>query len=567
MRPARTASITAMAVACLLSPLPAAQAAVGPGYCPLPEDEPTGPDTVSWIYPGPPPQEPEPTAEQRRDYAGFPNAAVIDTVGPDGSPRRHTIVTYSKNIDVVMPYVSAAATSGDDGRTFGPSARTPLREAPIPLHDGRLFATEYYLTGVTAHTASLGILTSADGGKSWDRAEAVFGTPEKLAGGGVAHGRPIQLANGTILVTVYGRYADVDLDQSEVYASADGGASFTRRGVIGRPDSRYAYNEAAVEQVADGSLLAVLRREGGGAYATLAYSRSTDAGATWSPPQDLRLPGQDCLVRGVAPRLLLMPGGVLVLSAGRPDVWVALSFDGLGGRWDRQRVTYHNRDGIYDAHGTSGYSGIAAVGPYRLLQVFDNCKLPGARRDGSLNETACPAGNGFEHGSWYAIKRRHLDIPLPGPGRLNLAALHRSGKLTVNTTMTWTSRRRPLARPGGAFDGSTGYWSSAVSAGPGRYVLHLNRMRAFTRIGLSLRRGHAAGARVFVSRDGRAWGSPVLRVSGRTDYALRHEALATPVKGRHVKIEVDATKDCDPEIGATCAMLNEVELYAATKSS
>ena len=64
---------------------------------------------MSWIYPGPPPQEPEPTAEQRRDYAGFPNAAVIDTVGPDGSPRRHTIVTYSKNIDVVMPYVSAAA--------------------------------------------------------------------------------------------------------------------------------------------------------------------------------------------------------------------------------------------------------------------------------------------------------------------------------------------------------------------------------------------------------------------------------------------------------------------------
>jgi hypothetical protein len=131
--------------------------------------------------------------------------------------------------------------------------------------------------------------------------------------------------------------------------------------------------------------------------------------------------------------------------------------------------------------------------------------------------------------------------------------------------MTWTSPRRPRARPGGAFDGSTGYWSSAVAAGPGRYVLHLNRVRAFTRIGLSLRRGHAASARVFVSRDGRSWGSPVVRVTGRTDYALRHQALATPVKGRHVKIELDPTGNCDPEIGRTCAMLNEVELYATPK--
>jgi hypothetical protein len=92
-------------------------------------------------------------------------------------------------------------------------------------------------------------------------------------------------------------------------------------------------------------------------------------------------------------------------------------------------------------------------------------------------------------------------------------------------------------------------------------------VRTFTRIGLSLRRGHAAGARVFVSRDGRTWGSPVVRVTGRTDYALRHEALAAPVKGRHVKIEVDATRNCDPEIGPTCAMLNEVDLYAAAKPS
>ncbi|WP_336205356.1 exo-alpha-sialidase [Nonomuraea sp. LPB2021202275-12-8] len=557
--------MAALAAACLLPVLHASPGAAGVAYCPMPQDEPAGPGTVSWIYPNPAPQEAEPTAEQRQDYTGFPNATALDTVRPDGSPSRHVIVTYSKNIDVVMPYVSAAATSGDDGGTFGPPAWTPLRESPVQLHDGSLFATEYYLTGVDAHTARLGIFTSTGTGETWARTEALFTTPDELESGGVAHGRPIQLADGTILVSAYARYAATGLDQAEVYGSADGGRSFTRRGVIARPDGQYAYNEAAIEQTADGSLLAVLRREGG-TYATLAYSRSTDAGVTWSPPQDLALSGQDCVVRGVAPRLLLMPGGTLVLSAGRPDVWVALSPDGLGHTWERQRVTYHNRDGVYDAHGTSGYTGLAAVGPYRLLQVFDNCKLPGSRRDGTLNETACPASGLFEHGSWYAIKRRHLDIPPPGPGRLDLAELHRDGRLTVDTTMTWASARRPRTRPGGAFDGSTGYWSSAVAAGPGEYVLHLDRVHAFTRIGLSLRPGHAAGARVYVSRDGGAWGSPVLRVTGRTDYALRHLTFDTPVEGRHVKIEIDATAGCDREIGSTCAMLNEVELYSASKA-
>ncbi|MEU5863380.1 hypothetical protein ABZ815_19580 [Nonomuraea sp. NPDC047529] len=66
-------------------------------------------------------------------------------------------------------------------------------------------------------------------------------------------------------------------------------------------------------------------RKDGGTYSTLAWSRSTDEGRTWSAVRDLQLSGQSCTVRGVAPRLLLMPNGVLVLSAGRPDNWLAIS--------------------------------------------------------------------------------------------------------------------------------------------------------------------------------------------------------------------------------------------------
>ncbi|WP_156326014.1 exo-alpha-sialidase [Nonomuraea sp. SBT364] len=536
-----------------------ARGVAGVAYCRVPDAKLTDP---AWIYPSPRPASAEPGARERLDFAGFPNASAIDTAGTDGSPTQRVLVTYSRNVDAVMAYTSAEAVSVDGGVTFGAPADTPLREAPIQLHDGRLFATAYYLTRQDEHTNRLPVFTSAGVGQPWTRTEATFSSPGELIGGGVAHGLPIQLADGTILVSVYTRYTDTGEHQAEVYASADGGLTFARRGVIARPAGGHVYNEAAIEQTADGSLLAVLRREGG-QYATLATSRSSDGGVTWSPVRELAFEGQNCLVRGVAPRLLLMPGGTLVLSAGRPDVWLAQSRDGLGETWADPLVTYHNRDGVYDAHGTSGYTGVAAVGPYRLLQVFDNCKLPGVRPGGGLNETACPARGRFEHGSWYGIRHRTIDLPEPAPGRLDLAALHRAGTLAVDSTMTWSSASRPRTRASGAFDGSTAYWSSAVAAGgPGTLTLGFDRARSFTRIALSLRPGHPAGARVYVSADGVSWGEPVATVTDRTDYAMRHLTFDPPVEGKHVRIVADESAGCDPEIGATCAMLNEVELYA-----
>ncbi|MGW2221359.1 exo-alpha-sialidase [Nonomuraea sp. NPDC001684] len=432
----------------------------------------------------------------------------------------------------------------------------------MQLHDGRLFGTAYYLSKVDARTNELDVHTSTDLGQTWDTAKATFTSPDELVGGGVAHGVPIQLADGTVLVTVYARYtATGGKNQAELYASADGGRTFARRGVIARPAGEATYNETAVEQTADGSLLAVMRKDGG-TYSTLAWSRSTDEGRTWSAVRDLQPSGQSCTVRGVAPRLLLMPNGVLVLSAGRPDDWLAISPDGRGDSWTQQRVTYHNRDGVYDTHGSSGYTALAAVGANRLVQLFDNCKLPGVKADGTLNETACPASGRFENGGWYAVKRRHLDVLAPGAGRIDLAAKQRAGELTVETNMTWADARRPRVRPDGAFDGSTAYWSSAVSQGPGEYVLHLDREQTFNRIGLSLRPGHPASASVYVSKDGADWGRPVATVTGRTDYALRHQPVNAT--GRHVKVVVEATPDCDAEIGPSCAMLNEVELYSTT---
>ncbi|GAA1639638.1 hypothetical protein GCM10009733_040980 [Nonomuraea maheshkhaliensis] len=572
--PIRKVMVAAVTVAAGLPPHPGPVQA-GAGYCVLPDHSLRSPagepyliDTASfldWIHPNPPPAEREPTSSERLDFAGFPNVSALDVTDSDGGPALKVISTFTTNVDKVVTLTSSAAVSEDGGVTFGPSGATPLRESPVELHDGRFFATEYYLERTGPHTARLGVLTSSvlDDGESWLRSEALLSTPGELLPGGAAHGAPIQLADGTILITAYAQYAETGKYQAEVYASGDGGVTFERRGVIAGPEPGFVYNEAAIEQAMDGSLVAVLRRDGG-QYSTLHQSRSTDEGRTWSPVRELRFSSLDCVVRGVAPRLLLTPGGVLVLSAGRPDNWLAVSPDGLGDEWREPVVTYHNRDGIWDAHGSSGYTGLAAVGPHRLIQVFDNCKLPGVRPNGLLDETACPLHDRFEHGGWYAIKRLLFSVATPGAAggtRIDLGELYRRGALRVSTDMRWSSPYRPRTGPGGALDGSTGYWSSAVGKGRGRYVLHLDRPYRLSRIGLSLRPGHPAWARVYVSGDGREWGEPVVTIKDRTDHALRYDDLGGRT-ARHVKIVVEPAEDCDPEIGRSCAMLNEVELYS-----
>ncbi|MFC5829775.1 exo-alpha-sialidase [Nonomuraea insulae] len=551
------AVVAAMSVAAGL-PSPPGPAQAGAGYCVLPDHSQQSTrngayliDTASsldWIHPNPPPVSREPTPSERLDFAGFPNVSALDVSGP----AQKVIVTFTTNVDKVVTLTNEEAVSEDGGLTFGPSGATPLRESPIELLDGRFFATEYYPARTGPHTATLGVLLSSalEDGESWLRSVATLFTPGDLLPGGAAHGAPVQLADGTILITVYARYAGTGAYQAEVYASADGGVTFERRGVIAEPEPGFAYNESAIAQAMDGTLVAVVRRDGG-QYSTLHQSRSADGGRTWSPVRELRFAGQDCVVRGVAPRLLLTPGGALVLSSGRPDNWLTVSPDGLGEEWLEPRVTYHNRDGVWDTHGSSGYTGLAAVGAHRLIQVFDNCKLPGVRPDGMLDETACPAHGRFANGGWYAVKRLLFDVATPGT-RLEPAR--------TSTTMRWSSRYRPRTGPDGAQDGSTGYWSSAVAKGRGRYVLHLGRAHPLSRIGLSLRPGHPAGARVYLSMDGRSWGEPVLTIKDRTDHALRYDPIGRTA--RHVKIVVDPSADCEREIGRRCSMLNEVELYS-----
>jgi hypothetical protein len=125
----------------------------------------------------------------------------------------------------------------------------------------------------------------------------------------------------------------------------------------------------------------------------------------------------------------------------------------------------------------------------------------------------------------------------------------------------------PRARVDGAFDGSTEYWSSAVHAGgAGTFILNLDRTYALTKFGLSLRNGRPASGRVYASTDGTTWGDPLATVTNHTDLAMQYFTLASPVQAKYLKVELDASANCDAVLGSSCAFLNELELYSSIDS-
>jgi hypothetical protein len=259
---------------------------------------------------------------------------------------------------------------------------------------------------------------------------------------------------------------------------------------------------------------------------------------------------------GVAPSLTRMPNGVMVLGSGRPDNCIAMSTNGQGTGWIGA-LTYRNcPTSGYRFHGSTGNADLAVVESNRIAQIGDNCEIT----------WACPSGDsGFTIDKQNRVWRRYVDVLTPDVGKIDLASKYRLGQISVDTDLTWTSPTRPRSRVDGAFDGSTEYWSSAVGAGGGgSYVLRLDRQYNLTRVGLSLRNGRAATGRVYASTDGVTWGNPIVNATNRTHLSL--EYFAVSAAARFVKVEVDPSAACDAELGTSCAMLNELELYSTVNS-
>lgn len=189
--------------------------------------------------------------------------------------------------------------------------------------------------------------------------------PGHPLGGFVLVHKVIEDPDGTLYQSGYGYYAGDERYRQILMASTDGGENWTVRGTVAvDPDlsdhPRYeGFCEGGFARASDGSLVAIMRT---GNYQPLYQSRSTDDGATWSDPVQVKAGPDRVPVTGVFPDLIMMDNGTLVLYVGRPGQFVLASDDGTGESWGRpQMVDYLN----------SGNGTVVPIGRNHFLAFGD----------------------------------------------------------------------------------------------------------------------------------------------------------------------------------------------------
>ncbi|ADD40578.1 sialidase family protein [Stackebrandtia nassauensis] len=248
--------------------------------------------------------------------------------------------------------------------------------------------------------------TSGDGGKSWKPSRSKL----DMNGGAILPGaagqsfqRVITLPDGNRVVPYYAAHKGVkgsDGKYKQTWSAAHllvggkDGSSWKRTATVFKSDSN-TYSESSVTRRADKKLLMISRYEvvkNGLTYSKLSYRVTTSAvnsaadlaKAKWTGAKAVVVPGatDKTVVRGVAPVVHTMSGGVLMLVFGRPGNKIAFSYDG-GVSWTATHDFYRNiptNCGTgYKGHpcsdlGSSGYMGVAVTSPTSAYIMGDNCQ-------------------------------------------------------------------------------------------------------------------------------------------------------------------------------------------------
>jgi hypothetical protein len=498
--------------------------------------------------------------------AGNPFVDTFDGVDASGAPTRVGLLSWQSNEDVATAASDRTLVRSTDGGWTFPEGyqQHSISGWYRKLDDGDVLGVEFVPDAkLDDHRVRLLQKRSHDAGRTWRTEHPVFTTDRTFATsfdrGIRVHRDILQEPDGDLLMTYYTQYAGESAGTSELAISHDEGRSWARYATVFPPIGNRTFNETGISWTSDGDLVAVARSHVGSTLDALYTARSSDQGRTWTAPQPLQLTtagGGPAPATGVMPVLHLLPNGVLTLTFGRPDNWIAVSPDGSGRTFEQAQLTYQNfpeqdTGAFQRTHGSSGNGAHAVVGPHRVLVVGDNC----------APSWGCPAtDDGWTVDGRYRVWKKLVDVLGPDVGRLDLLSKVRSGAVRTETDMTSRDRHLPETGPLGALDGSTDPASAAVRRGrsEGRYTLHLDHAYALDRIGLQLAVGRPGSATVEVSTDGSSW-QQVADTGPQSTWAMRYLDLPD-VPARHVRITVH---DPAPHPVAT---LGEVELYSTTDS-
>lgn len=500
------------------------------------------------------------------EIAGFPRAYAIDT-GSVEAPTRTVIASFSQNPDDAdAELVVSKAVSEDGGETFETvQVRSQYPNYILRQPSGAILDVGFRPNSAEGNELLIQTAISNDDGQTWLARESLVTLDAAIKPLGRTHRGLTMLDDGSSVIPHYATLdEDIPVGKSVfLLRTQDEGLSFSEQGVIAPYAGTLAFNETTVVRTTRGDLLAVFR-----AHETnptkvmgLRFARSGDDGGTWTAPKPLQIAfGSNSPKEriGVDPTLTLMPNGVLVLSAGRPDNWVAFSWDGTGDTWEDGTITYVNRPTGSMTRGSSGYTGFASTESNRAVLIGDNC----------APSWGCPDNySGFTVDNRYRVWRRMVEVVTPGVGKIDLAGKYRTGAITASGNLEFRSPAHPRIGLAAAFDGSTEPWSAALQKGaqPGELTLELDRVYRLHRIGLLLAWGREANATVTVSLDGTNWSKAIVETETRHAYALEYFELERAARARFVRIEVDATQ-CPPGIEGDCAALGELELYGDVDS-
>jgi hypothetical protein len=487
------------------------------------------------------------------ELAAFPQAFGTDIVA-NGVTRKKVFVSYSRNADSgTVDSVNGLRVSYNSGTSyneFQDNTATALGMARLP--DGDIIAVDFIPEWADAERTSVFIVSknSQDMGRTWKTVRGRFTPPAGSVLGGFdrglrVHRGPIQLTDGTLIVPAYTQYVGDPRNRTILLQSTDAGRSWTQRATIAAPTPAQGTNEAAISRTVSGRLIAVLRTAGGSP--SLLQTYSSDDGRTWSPAVPVAgPPGAD--TGSVDPGLVLQPNGVLLLTYGRPDNKLLVSYDGNGQTWQDYQVTFANPPtmvGPARNHGSSGNTAIVNIAANRSLIIGDSC----------ANTWGCK-----QYHEDYRVWSRHVEAVTPGVGKIDLATKERAGLVKITGTFGQGRPQFPETRPQGAFDGSADAAAAApLQSSPTRPALltiELDRVYTLNRIGLMLAHGRASDADVLLSVDGENW-RPVIEARDRTDYALRYADIA-PEQAKYLRVQ-------QPE-GGELAAVTELELYSEVDS-
>ncbi|MEV6302565.1 sialidase family protein [Actinoplanes sp. NPDC051861] len=512
------------------------------------------------------------------DPAGDPPAwyAMADAYdsGTAQSPTRPVRAGYYTHYDA-DGHAESRLTSVNGGTTFTASTGD-AHEAATRLDDGRVlsvgFAGQETPVGSPARPQlrDIKIFYSSDDGATYGAAvPAQINIAPQAFNNATANFYPnslVQVPGGPVLMAGYAVTGSI-FTSSMLLSSFDQGRTWALRATLGQGSTARGFTETGLVLASNGDLVAVMRTS---TYDNLWVRRSTTAGTTWTgsaaPIAEFAADASGNRPFGrINPRLSLLPNGILALVAGRPDNFVALSYDGTGRTWDVKRSFYDNHSVAAPQNlneGTSGNADLAWTEANRAVLMADSCHAI-TYEGAHYNKCTWHGATMSDGTTTYQVKRVLADILTAGSGKIDLRGKVAAGTVQLGGDYGTAIAGHPRTGNQGAVDGSNEMWSSAIrSGGAGVFDISLDRAYTLSKAGLSLAIGGIANATVqtrLTTDD--AW-SDWYSVTNQSGYALKYTTPATSRTARYVRVLVGESSICPPGVTAPCSQLNEIELYA-----